>query len=149
LNTRSPAIIATILTSAALTHAALGAAAPSTIPDTLARFDLVCSGEARTLAGPKIPDDWTRTYSVDLVKGRWCDRSEGCDHPRDIAGLQGDIIILERISENNRLTDLEVSRATGAMIISFDLGRAAYQMRGDCRTAAYEAIDPGTPGPGD
>ena len=138
-------MIAAILTSAALTHAGLGATSPSTIPDSLARFDLVCSGQARTLSGPKIPDDWTRTYSVDLVTGHWCDRSEDCEQVRDVAGVQGDIIILERISQNNRLTDLEVSRATGAVLISFDLGRAAYQMKGECRTAAYEAIESGTP----
>jgi len=135
--------------AAILTSAALGASAPQAVPDTLARFDLVCSGQARTLAGPKIPSDWTRTWSVDLAAGRWCDRSEGCEQIREVAGVQGDLIILERISSNNRLTDLEVSRSTGAVVISLDLGRAAYQMKGDCRTAPFEAIDPATPAPGE
>ena len=134
--------------SALLISAALGAA-PAAIPDDLARFDLVCSGQARTLAGPKIPTDWSRTYSVDLAAGRWCDRSAGCDHVRDVAGVQGDVVILERISSNNRLTDLEVVRSSGAMAMTFDLGAAAYLMKGDCHTAAFEPIDPATPEPGD
>ncbi len=135
--------------AAILLSAALGATVPQAIPDNRARFDLVCSGQARTLAGPKIPDDWSRTFSVDLVAGRWCDRSEGCDHIRDVAGIQGDVIVLERISSNNRLTDLEVTRSTGAVVMAFDLGRAAYLMKGDCRTGPFEPIDPATPEPGD
>ena len=136
--------------AAILTSAALGAAAvPAVIPDDLPRFDLVCSGQARTLAGPKIPADWSRTYSGDLATGRWCDRSDGCDHVRDVAGVEGDVVVLERISSNNRLTDLEVARSSVAMVMSFDLGAAAYLMMGDCRTAPFEPIDPATPAPGD
>ena len=131
---------------AAILIAGAMSAAPSVIPDSLVRFDLVCSGQARTLAGPPIPADWTRTYSVDLAAARWCDRSEGCDNVHAVAGVRGDIVILQHISGNGRLIDLEVSRSTGALAMSFDLGRAAYLMKGDCHTAPFEPIDPA---PGD